>query len=574
MRRTARSGVSLIDTIVGTALMLVVFLGIGAAFQLSVEVITNNKARAGAIALANERMEYLRSLSYSELGTSGGVPAGTLAQNETQTLNGVPYARRTLIVYQDDPKDGTGGADANHITADYKLAKVDVTWEDRTGATRHITIASRFSPVGIETAVPGGTLVVNAVNAAGAALSGAAVRIVNASTSPAIDLTMYADTDGRVTLIGAPAAADYEVTVSEPGYSTAKTYGTTASNTNPAPPNLSVTNDHTTTATLAIDVVGSIAVRSWTPITDASWTDSYADTTKIASQTDTAVAGGALTLAGTPYPAAGTSQSIAIGPSLLARWKTLSWSATVPAGTIARFQVYDGAGAALIPDGQLPGNSSGFVASPVDLSGISTSTYPSLRTLVTLSSVDPDVTPSVASYAIGYEAGPTPLPSLPFSVRGAKTIGSGPSGTLYKYSVATSTDGAGSRPLTGLEWDSYAITVDGASGYDIARSCPPRPVSLAPGAALTLDLYLAAHTANSLLVDVRSGTTSELLAGMEVVLFRSGYAATSTTDACGQAFFSSLTAAGYSASASSTGYATVVASSTVSGASTLELIVN
>ena len=54
--RTSRSGVTLLDTLVGTSLMLVVFLGINAAFRLSVDVITTNKARAGAIALANERM--------------------------------------------------------------------------------------------------------------------------------------------------------------------------------------------------------------------------------------------------------------------------------------------------------------------------------------------------------------------------------------------------------------------------------------------------------------------------------------------------------------------------------------
>ena len=49
----------MLDTIVGSALMLVVFVGVAAAFQLSVGVVTNNKARAGAIALANERMEYI-----------------------------------------------------------------------------------------------------------------------------------------------------------------------------------------------------------------------------------------------------------------------------------------------------------------------------------------------------------------------------------------------------------------------------------------------------------------------------------------------------------------------------------
>src|SRR3972149_10171177 len=82
-------GVTLIDTIVGSALMLIVFLGIAAAFQLSVDVVTNNKARAGAIALANERMEYLRSLSYTQVGVIGGIPAGNVPQEESVTLSDI-----------------------------------------------------------------------------------------------------------------------------------------------------------------------------------------------------------------------------------------------------------------------------------------------------------------------------------------------------------------------------------------------------------------------------------------------------------------------------------------------------
>src|SRR3989338_8875141 len=92
-------GVTLIDTLVGTALMLVIFLGIAAAFQLAVDVVLNNKARGGAIALANERMEYMRSLSYPLLGTSGGIPSGSIAQSEPVVLNGITFTRRTLVRY-------------------------------------------------------------------------------------------------------------------------------------------------------------------------------------------------------------------------------------------------------------------------------------------------------------------------------------------------------------------------------------------------------------------------------------------------------------------------------------------
>ena len=94
---SSQRGASLIDVVVGSALMLVVFMGISAAFQLSVEAVSNNKARAGAVSLSGERMEYIRSLTYASIGTSGGIPPGALAQSETISLNGISFTRRTLL---------------------------------------------------------------------------------------------------------------------------------------------------------------------------------------------------------------------------------------------------------------------------------------------------------------------------------------------------------------------------------------------------------------------------------------------------------------------------------------------
>lgn len=572
--RSPEAGVTLLDTLVGTSLMLVVFLGIGAAFRLSVDVITTNKARAGAIALVNERMEYLRSIPYAELGTSGGIPAGSVSQTDYETLNGVPYTRRTVILYEDDPKDGTGGADENGVTADYKVAKVDVAWESRTGV-RHITIASRFSPVGIESAVPGGTLLINVVDAAGAPLSGATVRVVNDTTVPAIDTTTYTNSSGQVTIIGAPAASDYQIFASEAGYSSAQTYSATSENTDPTPANLTVTDSHTTSGTFAIDVLGADTVRTWTPITSGTWSDALDDGSKIASSTDLDISGGLASMVGpAPYGSYAALESIAIGPSLLADWKTLSWSASSDASTSVRFFIYDGSGSALIPDAQLPGNSSGFSVSPIDLSAVSTSTYPAIRVIALLGSIDPNETPSIDAYSVDFDAGPTPLPDIEFTLRGAKTIGSGPAGTLFKYEQVLSTNASAVNALSGLEWDTYTLSVDGATGYDIAGSCRPQPNSLSPGASIATDIYLEPHTANSLLVDLRSATTSELVTGAEITLSRSGFSATSTTDACGQAFFSGLTAATYTVDAQLAGYTSVSASSTVSGATNTSLLFN
>ena len=103
-------GITLLDTIVGSALMLVVFVGVAAAFQLSVSVVTNNKARAGAIALANDRMEYIRSLPYGSVGNAGSIPLGAIALSEATSSNGISYTIRTSILYGDDPSDGTGSS--------------------------------------------------------------------------------------------------------------------------------------------------------------------------------------------------------------------------------------------------------------------------------------------------------------------------------------------------------------------------------------------------------------------------------------------------------------------------------
>ncbi|KKW30258.1 MAG: hypothetical protein UY74_C0046G0010, partial [Candidatus Kaiserbacteria bacterium GW2011_GWC2_52_8b] len=113
-------GITLIDALVGTALMLLVFVGIAGVFQVSLDVVINSKIRAGAIALLNERMEYLRSLSYTQIGVEGGIPSGIVPQVETVSWNGVNYIRRTSVLYSDDPGDGLGEADENGIIADYK----------------------------------------------------------------------------------------------------------------------------------------------------------------------------------------------------------------------------------------------------------------------------------------------------------------------------------------------------------------------------------------------------------------------------------------------------------------------
>ncbi|HVU75732.1 MAG TPA: carboxypeptidase-like regulatory domain-containing protein [Candidatus Paceibacterota bacterium] len=405
-------GVTLLDTVVGVSLMLVVFVGIAATFQLGVDVVANNKARASAVALLDERMEYLRSLPYASLGTVGGVPSGTLAQSESLTLNGMSFTRRTLIVYADDPKDGSAPTDTT--PADYKAVKVDVSWISRTG-TRDVYLVSRFEPTsGLESSVSGGILTINVTDSSSQPLQNAQVTITNASSSPTINQTTYTNTSGVVSLVGAPASSNYAVLVTKSGYSTAQTYSSSAQNTNPSPANLTVTNGQTTAQTFAIDVLSTF-------------------------------------------------------------------------------------------------------------------------TIVT------------KSYADG-----SPITNAAVTLRGAKTIGTNP--TVYKYSGSVGGSGSATTTVSNLEWDTYTMTINSATGYDLASSCAPQPVALPANSSQTVTLYLAPHTSASLPVKVTASASGALIQGASIRLYKTGYDTTLTTDSCGQAFFSGLSSGSYSMSVSKSGY--------------------
>jgi hypothetical protein len=239
--------------------------------------------------------------------------------------------------------------------------------------------------------------------------------------------------------------------------------------------------------------------------------------------------------------------------------------------------VYNGDGTALIPDSLVPGNAAGFTSGSVSLANVSTTTYPTITLDAVFTTHNASVTPSLSLWSVNDTYGPLPLPNIAFNLLGAKTIGSGPSGTIFKYNQNFSTGAAGGVTIPNLEWDNYTVTISGTStGYDVASACNPQPESLSPGAVMTSNFYLTAHTTNSLLVNVRSSATGALIPGATVTLTRSGYNSTLTADACGQTFFSGLSlASNYSISVSATGYTTYTSSTvTVAGASNLSVVLN
>ncbi len=144
MRTHFTRGMGIIELVVGIALMLIVFIALFGVLRLSIELSRIAKAKAVATELANSQMEALRALSYAALGTTGGTPSGAIAQTATSTVGGAPYIVRTMLSYYDDPADGIGESDADHVPQDYKKARVTVSYTlpNRIGS---VTLSSNFA---------------------------------------------------------------------------------------------------------------------------------------------------------------------------------------------------------------------------------------------------------------------------------------------------------------------------------------------------------------------------------------------------------------------------------------------
>lgn len=560
MTRLAR-GFSLIDVIVGVALMLVVFMSLFGILRASLILSAFTKAKATATELANTQVEYLRGISYDILGTIGGIPTGAVPQFATSTVDGVPYVLHTYVEYYDDPADGTGVNDTNHITTDYKKGKMTVSYSIN-GLPKTVVLFSNFVPPGIETATNGGTLSLHVVDATGANMSNATVQIVNTATIPTINFATFTDLNGLVTADGAATSSQYQIQVSRSGYSSAQTYlRDAAANANPTPGYLTVVKNQTTSSTFAIDQFATLLLSSFSPATTKSFSDAFTSAAKLARQTNTTASGGALTL--TSQMLSGSALSTAITPNSLTGWGILSATIATTTETTIVIHVDDASGTPL-PDAVLTGNSAGFSSFPISLTGVATSSYPTLALEASLTSTATTSTPSLSTWSLSYTEGVAPLPNVAFTLTGTKTIGTTILNAPIYKTVLTDTTGAAAKKSESLEWDSYKLTL---STLPLLESCTPSPYSLPPAVATTTALLTGTLTTNTLPVVVED-TAKNPIGTAKVLLTTAGYAATIPTSSCGLAYFNGLAAATYTATVSAPGHATTTFPAIVVGGRT------
>jgi prepilin-type N-terminal cleavage/methylation domain-containing protein len=557
-KKTFSRGFSLVEVIVVISVMTLVFGGLFASFEYSLKLIAQSKAKITALALMTDRLEYLRSLPYDSIGTLLGIPAGVIPQNRTVTLNGVDFAERVLVEYVDDPADGTGLLDSNGIISDYKRLKVEYSWTI-SGVTNSFSTASTIVPRSIETSAGGGTLRVNIFDAAVQPLSGISVRLLNVTTTSTIDVTRSTDASGTALFTGAPAAANYQIFVFAPGYSSEQTYQATTSLPNPITLPVAVLESDVSTMNFQIDRLSDTKLVFVRDQTIASVTETFADFSGIIASSGVAISGGELHLADVlgVYGNTGEVWLTPVTPSPNIAWGVAEFSAVLMATTDARVQFYTSTSASdLIPDSDLPGNASGLSGEYIDLRTLSASTYPTLYAKVILSTSNTALTPQVEELRLSYVDARTLMSGATIEIESAKSIGTLLDATVVpKFSLSTTTNSFGEVTLSDIEWGEYRFNQTG--GRTVSEACTASPFSVEPDSSDEVILVTAPYSTHNLRVVVKNGM-GEAIIGATVDLARTG-SDTDTTGWCGQTFFPSLVSASdYVLTVSDSGYSTVV----------------
>lgn len=264
-RSRLRHGVSLVETIIGIALMAMMLLALFSLVNTNLVLLFSSKAKSVGVALAQEKMEELKNLPYDSLATEYGTiyPAGTLKDEVVLTRNKLRFLVRTDIRYVDNPYDGDingsiVGKPQDIYPYDYKKATITILSTD--GKHQYAQYSSDIAAKTAETSGNTGVLIVRVINASGQPVEGASVIITNSTVSPGVNIQTQTDVQGQVIIPKLPpdAETDYHVVITKSGFSTDQTYAASLQLPDPANPDFGMVAQQTTIKTFSIDQLSNL----------------------------------------------------------------------------------------------------------------------------------------------------------------------------------------------------------------------------------------------------------------------------------------------------------------------------
>lgn len=250
---------TLIEVLLGTFLVLIIFLGIFVAYQLGLKVVGQSRYRITATAIANGELEQIRNLSYDIIGVIGGFPDGILEASKIKNVNGIDYTVDTRIDYIVDAADGISSPN-DDCPNDYKKIEVKVSWTD--SLSGDIMLVTDISPETLaqECDEDGGILLIQVFDAYGIMIVSPLIEIKDPTTDQIIKTATPGDGSHFFSL----SPDSYKVVITKSGYSTSRTYGVEEV-TNPEKPHSIVLNGELTEVSFSIDELSSMTIETVGP---------------------------------------------------------------------------------------------------------------------------------------------------------------------------------------------------------------------------------------------------------------------------------------------------------------------
>ena len=257
-----KKGFTLIETLVGSAVFILIALSAYKAFGVLMDAAIESQAKLAATEVANERFEIIRNLPYTDVGILGGLPVGKLTRTQTVTRDNFSFNVTTTIRSVDDPFDGTiGGNPSDTSPADYKLADLDISCSN-CKVFNPLKFTTLLAPRALETGITNGALFVQVFDASGVPVTGASLHIVNTQTNPDTIIDEFTDNAGWIKIVDAvPGTNAYNITATKTGFSQDQTYPIGGgAGANPVKPDSTVATGQITQLSFAIDRTSTINV--------------------------------------------------------------------------------------------------------------------------------------------------------------------------------------------------------------------------------------------------------------------------------------------------------------------------
>lgn len=252
------TGFTLIETLVGSAIFLIVATAVYSSFTSLMTLAVNNQARNIAVQLAAEQLEIVRNISYVNVGLTNGIPLGILPQTQVLTRGGITF--NVLLTIRNI------NLSTSTVQASSKVVEVEVDCPNCKNFET-VTLTGQVSPANLQSAGSGGALVVQVFNGNGEPVEDATVDVQSVATS-SVRNTDVTNNYGILNIIGVPPGANmYKIIVTKDGYSTDETFPIGGvGNPNPTQPNVTVLNQQVSQVSFSIDKLSKLNFSSVSPL--------------------------------------------------------------------------------------------------------------------------------------------------------------------------------------------------------------------------------------------------------------------------------------------------------------------